>query len=78
MTLARWVSTVRNEGSVIPSDLLDTLFEPFRRGDRRGSIGLGLFITREIVQAHGGTIGVTSSHADGTRFTVRLPRSTPA
>jgi signal transduction histidine kinase len=72
------VLTVRNVGPVIPSDLLASLFEPFRRGDRRGSIGLGLFITREIVQAHGGTIGVTSSHADGTRFTVRLPRSTPA
>lgn len=66
--------TVRNEGPVIPGEMLATLFDPYRRGDRRGSIGLGLFIANEIVRAHGGDISVTSDHADGTCFTVRLPR----
>ena len=69
------VLTVRNEGPVIPAELLATLFDPFRRGDHKGSIGLGLFIVNAIVRAHGGDVSVTSDHADGTCFTVRLPRS---
>jgi signal transduction histidine kinase len=71
------VLTVRNEGPVIPGEMLATLFDAFRRGDKKGSIGLGLFIVSEIVRAHGGDISVTSDHADGTRFTVRLPRAGP-
>jgi signal transduction histidine kinase len=67
--------TVRNEGPVIPPEMLATLFDPFRRGDRKGSIGLGLFIVNEIVRAHGGDIRVSSNHAEGTCFTVRLPRA---
>jgi signal transduction histidine kinase len=69
------VLTVRNEGPIIPPEMLATLFDPFRRGDTKGSSGLGLFIVNEIVRAHGGGIGVTSDHADGTCFTVRLPRA---
>ena len=41
---------------------------------RHGSIGLGLYIAREVVAAHGGTIDVKSSADAGTTFTVRLPR----
>jgi signal transduction histidine kinase len=41
------------------------------------SLGIGLYITREIVHAHHGTIHVDSSDGQGTTFTVRLPR-TPA
>ena len=41
---------------------------------RPGSIGLGLYIAREIVTAHGGTIDVTSTAESGTSFTVRFPR----
>jgi signal transduction histidine kinase len=54
------------------------LFEPFRRGpdprggDRKG-LGLGLFIARQIVLAHRGTIEARSSEGEGTLFTVRLP-----
>jgi hypothetical protein len=39
------------------------------------SLGLGLFIVREIVLAHGGTISVESSISAGTVFTIRLPRT---
>jgi signal transduction histidine kinase len=72
------VFRVHNGGPPIPADLLPTLFEPFRRGtsaaNTRG-LGLGLFIVRQIVFAHGGTVTVTSSEAEGTTFSVRLPKS---
>jgi PAS domain S-box-containing protein len=68
---------IHNDGPTIPPEARDRLFEPFRRGDtgdRQGSLGLGLFIAREIVRAHEGTIEVRSADGDGTRFVVRLPR----
>jgi phosphoserine phosphatase RsbU/P len=71
--------TVHNHGHPIPPDLLLHLFEPFSIGPRaegtpRRSIGLGLFIVKEFVTAHGGDVTVESSAQEGTRFTVRLPR----
>ena len=74
------VFTVRNEGDPIPPDALLTIFDPLVRGSperrqqrRPGSIGLGLYIAREVVTSHGGTIDVRSDAA-ATVFTVRLPR----
>ena len=74
--------SVHNEGSPIPPEVLPTLFNPLVRYDtaesalRRvaGSIGLGLYIVREIVKAKGGTIEVTSTAEEGTTVTVRIPR----
>ncbi|OJH37028.1 PAS domain S-box protein [Cystobacter ferrugineus] len=67
-----------NKGSAIPPEVLSNLFEPYRRGPEarsgQGSLGLGLFITRQIVLAHGGDIHVRSTPEEGTTFTVRLPR----
>jgi signal transduction histidine kinase/CheY-like chemotaxis protein len=64
----------------IATDQLATLFEPYRRGADRshqaGGLGLGLYIVRELVRAHGGAIEATSTPA-GTRFSIRLPRSRP-
>jgi PAS domain S-box-containing protein len=72
---------VQNFGTPIPPAMIGELFKPFRRGadasERAGGLGLGLFIVREIVRAHQGTIEVLSDEKDGTRFTVRLPRSGP-
>jgi signal transduction histidine kinase len=73
---------VHNTGTPIPPELLPRLFLPFKRGeatDARGShsIGLGLFIVKHIVDAHGGSISVHSTAANGTTFTVRLPRHPP-
>ncbi|PTL85829.1 PAS domain-containing protein [Vitiosangium sp. GDMCC 1.1324] len=69
---------VHNEGRPIPPEVMANLFEPYRRGPgaeaRQGSLGLGLFITRQIVLGHGGTIHVRSTPEEGTTFTVRLPR----
>jgi signal transduction histidine kinase len=65
--------TVHNDGPPIPADLLPHLFEPFRRGDQR-RVGLGLYITREIVVAHRGSIEVRSPERAGTTVTVRIPQ----
>ncbi|HMG20785.1 MAG TPA: ATP-binding protein [Kofleriaceae bacterium] len=62
-------------GAPIPPDTLETLFDPFQRGrsgEHPGGLGLGLYIVREIVRAHGGTIEAVSSDA-GTTFRVALP-----
>ena len=75
------VVTVKNQGLPISSSTLPTLFDPFVRAPQvsskhraSGGIGLGLYIAREIVIAHGGTIAVDSSETAGTAFTVRIPR----
>jgi PAS domain S-box-containing protein len=70
---------VHNFGPPIRGDLIPAIFEPFHRAGRprrsgEVSFGLGLYIVREIVAAHGGTIDVSSSVEAGTTFTVRLPR----
>jgi len=69
---------VNNRGPTIPEDLSSSIFEAFRSRDRvesEGStLGLGLFIARSIVEAHGGSIEVESTDEAGTTFTVELPR----
>ncbi len=75
--------TVHNEGTVIPPDLLPNLFDPFRRSDHARTkstqgLGLGLFISRQIVMAHGGAITVQSNEHSGTLFTVVLPKQGPS
>jgi signal transduction histidine kinase len=70
------VLEVKNHGRPIPPEMQTLIFEPFvQYGDNaaREGLGLGLFISREIVRAHGGTLVVTSSEAEGTCFTARLP-----
>jgi signal transduction histidine kinase len=67
---------VHNRG-VIPEPMRPVLFDPFRgiQGrERRGGLGLGLFIARQIVLAHAGDVRVDSSAEAGTTFTVVLPR----
>jgi PAS domain S-box-containing protein len=68
---------VNNRGTPIPQERIARLFDGVWQGapgDRRGGIGLGLFIAREIVRAHGGHIEVRSTEEDGTSVMVRLPR----
>ncbi|WP_233587432.1 ATP-binding protein [Corallococcus sp. CA049B] len=68
---------VQNAGAPIPAHVLPTLFQPFRRGDGEGqreSLGLGLYIARSIVEAHGGTLRVESTPDVGTIFSLCLPR----
>ena len=69
---------VENSGVIADEDL-PKLFEPFQqgsgaRGSSARSVGLGLYIAARIVEAHGGTMEVSSTAAAGTRFVVRFPR----
>ena len=67
---------VVDHGEGIPADSVPTLFEPYARlgqARRRMGLGLGLFVAREIVAAHGGEIAVTSRAGEGTTVTFRLP-----
>jgi CheY-like chemotaxis protein len=77
---ARMRIEVHNQGA-IPAELLPELFAPFRGTVQGGRVrarglGLGLFIVREIVRAHGGTVEVASSEEHGTTFSIELPRHT--
>ena len=74
------VIDVHNEGEPISADLVPEIFQPLttraRSGtERDGHLGLGLYIAHRIVQAHGGTIEVTSTRERGTNFIVRIPRT---
>ncbi|HLL52351.1 MAG TPA: HAMP domain-containing sensor histidine kinase [Myxococcaceae bacterium] len=73
------VLEVHNTGTPIPADRLPHLFHPMHRAVARSdpgsrSVGLGLYIVRHIVSAHDGTIQVRSTEAEGTTFTLVLPR----
>ncbi|WP_018880526.1 sensor histidine kinase [Thioalkalivibrio sp. ALE30] len=66
--------SVDDDGPGIPDAALDHVFEPFYRGREEGSgSGLGLFVAQEIIQDHGGAIGVSRCPLGGTRFQVWLP-----
>ncbi len=69
--------TFADTGRGIPAHVIDRIFEPFftTKGDGKGS-GLGLAIVRDILDAHGGTIGVKSTVDEGTTFEILLPVAT--
>ena len=77
--------SVKNYGAEIPFESLQSIFKPLVQlptesssdGRPRTSLGLGLFIAREVALAHGGSIKVESDVESGTIFTVTLPRNTP-
>jgi len=65
---------VEDDGAGISPEALERLFEPFFTTKEAGSgVGLGLAVSRQIVQRHGGEIAVRSEPGRGTTFTVRLP-----
>lgn len=74
--------TVNNHGRTIAPDKISGIFDPMVRiaasvnadYTERTSLGIGLYISREIVHAHGGQLDVTSNAEHGTTFTVTMPR----
>ncbi|MFJ3482919.1 sensor histidine kinase [Pseudomonas sp. NPDC090202] len=74
--------SVHNDGEPIAQEAIGSIFDPLVRSinEEAGvhspstSLGLGLFIVKEVVNAHGGSITVTSNFGDGTTFTVVLPK----
>lgn len=72
--------TVRDHGIGIPPERQGRIFDRFERAvsvQHYGGLGLGLYISREIVAAHGGTIRVDSRPGEGATFTVELPCEAP-
>ena len=72
------VLVIQNEGAPIPAELLPKLFEPMQRAsadvyNANRSVGLGLYIVKHIVEAHGGSVAVRSELGMGTELRVRLP-----
>lgn len=64
---------VADDGPGLPTKAREHLFEPFTGSARRGGIGLGLTISRELVRGHGGELDLVSSNETGTRFSIVLP-----
>lgn len=76
--------SIQNDGIPICASMIDKIFDPLTRSSSDDELpqadaihlGLGLYITKEIVTAHNGTVCVTSTEEDGTTFTICLPRTT--
>ncbi|HET7824467.1 MAG TPA: ATP-binding protein [Anaeromyxobacter sp.] len=71
---------VEDEGPGIPEEARERIFEAYEKVDGRSAqgLGLGLYIARQIVEAHGGAIAVVAAPSGGALFTVELPASPPA
>lgn len=63
---------IRDKGKGIPSEILEYIFEPFISSETESS-GLGLFISRVIVEEHRGTIRISTTGEKGTEITLRMP-----
>jgi signal transduction histidine kinase len=77
----RMVMSVGDNGSGIPPNELSGIFDQYRRhagSNRIHGSGLGLFIVKHLVEAHGGTVGATSTVGQGTTITVELPLTAAA
>ena len=80
MTRHDVIIQVADSGTGIPPDMLESIFEPFLQletglSDRRGGVGLGLAISRDMARAMNGDLTVDSTLGIGSRFTLALPRA---
>lgn len=68
--------SIKDNGCGIAGNQLDQIFQPFVTFKENGT-GLGLAITRQIIQAHGGSIQVESTPGQGSEFHILLPETFP-
>ena len=71
---------VEDRGIGIAPQDIERIFQPFERAvpiEHFAGLGLGLYISQRIIEAHGGTLDVESRLAEGAAFTINLPRATP-
>jgi signal transduction histidine kinase len=71
------VLTVEDNGEGVPIENRPYVFSKFWHGGTRSGTGLGLYVTRGLVEAHGGDVDVDAAPTGGARFTVRLPAGEP-
>lgn len=72
--------SVSDTGAGIPPDIMQDLGQPFRSGEtaysrKYGGSGLGLYISRKLIQSHNGTLGITSQVGKGTNITIAVPEA---
>ncbi|MEN9229341.1 MAG: ATP-binding protein [Thermostichus sp. DG02_5_bins_236] len=77
LTAAPLVIEIQDDGPGIDPKHLPYIFEPFYRVGSEGGFGLGLAIAKQVIEAHGGQVTVTSLFGQGTTFRVELPSSSP-
>lgn len=71
---SQWgVLTVHNGGPAIPRHLMPYIFQRFAAGPTSRGLGLGLYLARSIIEAHGGTLTAHSHNDTGTSFVIALP-----
>lgn len=75
---AEWWIRVGDTGPGLPPKAREHLFSAFQGGARKGGTGLGLAIAAELVRGHGGRLELARSDAEGTEFTIHLPKETDA
>lgn len=66
---------IRDTGKGIPEEIQDTIFQPFVTHGKKHGTGLGMAITKRIIESHGGSIDFESRVGEGTTFTIRIPRA---
>jgi signal transduction histidine kinase len=69
--------SVRDEGDGVAPELVPRIFRQFWRAKRRGGAGLGLYIVKGLVEAHGGTISVSRAPGGGAEFRFTMPAGLP-
>lgn len=69
-----WWIDVTDTGPGLPPKAQEHLFTPFQGGARKGGSGLGLAISEELVRGHGGTLELSQTGPEGTRFSICLPK----
>jgi signal transduction histidine kinase len=69
--------SVRDQGPGIAPEFAPRVFRQFWRSKRRGGAGLGLFIVKGLVEAHGGSIDVAQAPGGGAEFRFTMPAGAP-